>query len=68
MHESEESLLERCVDCRAELLSGHDPAFCFGTTGVLCAACARARGGRYDGRLERWEVAPDYRDLEAEFR
>ena len=68
MHRSEESLLDRCVDCGAELRPAQEAAFCFGTTGVLCAACAQARGGRYDSRHDRWEVAPDYRDLEAEFR
>jgi hypothetical protein len=63
-----EDRMERCVDCGAELDSGQDRAFAFGTTGVLCASCAVRRGGRYDVERDAWSVAPDYRDLESEFR
>jgi len=67
MHRSEESLLERCMDCGDELRPGQDTAFCFGTTGVLCEECALRRGGSYDRVRERWVVAPSYHDLESDF-
>jgi hypothetical protein len=68
MHRSEHDELDLCVDCGSELRASHDHGFWFGTTGVLCAACASRRGGRYDADRDAWVVVPDYGDLEAEFR
>jgi hypothetical protein len=50
--------LDACSLCGA-LLSEAAGGFGFGTENVLCAACATARGGRYDAERDVWEVAPD---------
>jgi hypothetical protein len=68
MHRDEMDQLESCADCQAEIRAAQDRAFVFGTTGVLCSACAARRGGRYDAGRDAWVIAPEYRDLEAEFR
>jgi hypothetical protein len=68
MERVDEEQMERCVDCGAEIDAGQHRAFAFGTTGVLCASCGVRRGGRYDVERDAWVVAPDYGDLEMEFR
>ena len=68
MHREEMDQLETCTECRAEIRATQDRAFVFGTTGVLCSACATRRGGRYDAARDAWTVAPEYRDLETDFR
>ena len=68
MDRTEMDQLESCADCQIELRTAQDRAFAFGTTGVLCSACAARRGGRYDPERDAWVVAPQYGDLEAEFR
>jgi len=68
MHRNEMDELESCAECQAEVRVGQDRAFAFGTTGVLCSACAARRGGRYDAERGTWVVAPQCGDLEANFR
>jgi hypothetical protein len=67
MHRSEERFLGQCADCGEEIRPGHDPAFTFGTDGVLCAKCATRRGGRYDAVHDHWVREPDYGDLSQGF-
>jgi hypothetical protein len=67
MNHEEESELTRCVDCRAEILPGHDPSFSFGVRGTLCSECAARRGGIYDATHDHWTEEPDISDLGAEF-
>jgi len=67
MHESEADSLSTCVDCGAEIGAGPDEAFTFGSTGVLCNACALRRGGRYDAARDHWVGEPDLSDLGREF-
>lgn len=50
-----------CADCGRAVVA--DGAFGFGTENVLCAACATARGGRYDAERDVWETAPDLAGL-----
>ena len=50
---------EVCSLCGASLSVDAECGFGFGTENVLCAACATARGGRYDAERDVWEVAPD---------
>ena len=63
MHRSEAVQLVRCEDCGVETAGEVDRAYLFGNEGVLCFSCAVRRGGVYDGRLERWDQAPDVTDL-----
>jgi hypothetical protein len=52
-----------CCLCGAVLSVDSAGAFGFGTENVLCAACASARGGRYDAERDVWDVAPDLTGL-----
>ena len=63
MHSEEREDLEVCSLCGAELSLDSQRAFGFGTENVLCAACATARGGRYDAQRDVWEVEPDLEGL-----
>ena len=54
---SEEALV--CAACGAAVASDAERAFEFGDENVLCAACATARGGRYDEHRDAWEPPPD---------
>lgn len=55
--------LDVCSLCGALLSVDSAGRFEFGTENVLCAACAMARGGRYDAERDVWEVAPDLSGL-----
>lgn len=55
--------LDTCSLCGAVLSVDSERAFGFGTENVLCAACATARGGRYDAQHDVWEVEPDLTGL-----
>ena len=50
-----------CASCGTR--GALERAFAFGTGNLLCAACAIARGGRYDALRDAWEVAPDLAGL-----
>lgn len=63
MHREEADRLLTCLDCGAELVPGTDRDYEFGTTGVVCSACAERRGGRYDENRSSWVEIPDVRDL-----
>jgi hypothetical protein len=52
-----------CCLCGAVLTADSERGFGFGTGNVLCAACATARGGRYDAEREAWAVSPDLSGL-----
>ena len=52
-----------CADCGCAVAADSERAFGFGTENVLCAACATARGGRYDAERDVWEAAPDLAGL-----
>jgi hypothetical protein len=63
MHRSDPHESARCADCGAEVAVGTGRAAAVTETLFLCFACAMKRGGRYDERLDRWDVAPDAGDL-----
>jgi hypothetical protein len=65
-NEPNEDEADVCGACGAAVEQGAQGAFGFGTENVLCAACAAARGGRYDARRDAWDVAPDLTDLNDE--
>ena len=50
---------EACALCGVRIAPESERAFMFGVDNVLCAACAIARGGRYDEQRDAWDVAPD---------
>jgi hypothetical protein len=54
---------EVCASCGERIAPESERAFGFGAGNVLCAACASARGGRYDARRDTWDVAPDLAGL-----
>jgi hypothetical protein len=54
---------EACASCGARIAPESERAFGFGTGNMLCAACASARGGRYDAQRDTWDVAPDLAGL-----
>jgi hypothetical protein len=64
--EDREEAVDVCCACGAVLPGGAEGVFAFGTENVLCAACATARGGRYDAVRDLWEVAPDLTGLSDE--
>jgi hypothetical protein len=57
---------EVCSACGAAVDADDAGVFAFGTENLLCAACARARGGRYDARRDAWEAEPDLSGLRDE--
>jgi len=59
MEPEDREALDVCSLCGAVLSANAERAFVFGTGNALCAACATARGGRYDAERDAWEVAPD---------
>jgi hypothetical protein len=54
---------ESCALCGERIAPATERGFAFGAGNVLCAACAAARGGRYDAGRDAWEVAPDLSGL-----
>jgi hypothetical protein len=54
---------EACALCGERIAAETERGFAFGTGNLLCAACAEARGGRYDANRDCWDVAPDLTDL-----
>ncbi len=51
-----------CALCGSPV-SGVERPFVYGTENVLCAGCARARGGRYDAQRDCWVAAPSLSEL-----
>jgi hypothetical protein len=54
---------EACALCGERITPATERAFGFGAGNVLCAACAAARGGRFDADRDVWDVAPDLSGL-----
>jgi hypothetical protein len=57
---------EACALCGERTSPATERGFEFGAGNVLCAACAAARGGRFDADRDVWEVAPDLSGLDDE--
>ena len=63
MQENERDTADVCSACGAAVDESAQGAFGFGTENVLCGACARARGGRYDALRDTWDTLPDLSGL-----
>jgi hypothetical protein len=66
MHREESQMASSCIVCGAEVSEGQGREFSFGTRGVLCWACAVARGGAYDDAQNRWTRPPNLAGLDVE--
>ena len=63
MEQEERDSADACSACGAAVEENTQGAFGFGTENVLCGACARARGGRYDPVRDAWDALPDLSGL-----
>jgi len=68
MHRSDESELDSCTECGAEVHASRDRSYALDAERALCFACAVRRGGVYDEHRDLWVDAPDLADLPTDGR